>query len=328
VWSRLADSRAKSGQANLVLFGAVAGYGIILWFLYNLIIFHDPLYFLHSAYSAQAINGSQAQFGLLGTKGHVLESLLTYGWDMVDVIGAPVLILGGLSAGVVLLIKDRERRRTAFALALLFAPIAFEFISLYIGQTTIRVPQRAPHGMWNVRYGVMALPFCAVAAGTLVGRWRWTVPVVAATTAVATAIMALGTPIALADGRTGTSSATAGHAEKAASYLHAHYHGGEILADDSAASAFIFAANLDLKEFVTVGFHPFWEHAIVAPANNVAWVVATPGDAIATDISAHGDRFAQFRQVLKDGKITLYQRVPSSPAPLAESSTAGTGASR
>jgi hypothetical protein len=311
VWARLRDRRKKSAQANLVLFAVIGSYGIGLWFLYNLIIFHDPLYFLHSAYSAQAINGAQAQFGLLGTKGNLVESTLTYGWDMIDVVGAPILIIGGVSSVMLMAIKHHDRRRTLFTLALLAAPVAFEILSLYAGQTTIRVPQVFPHGMWNDRYGVVALPFCAVAAGVLVGRWRWTTSIVIPTAAIVAAVMALGTPLTLADGRTGTSSAAAGKPETAAAYLSEHYRGGEILADDSAASSLMFASNLDLRQFVTIGFHPFWEHAIVSPAKNVAWAVSYPGDAVTADMTAHPDRFSDFRLQFTEGRIKLFERAPA-----------------
>lgn len=309
VWSKLTDRRAKSPQANLVLFTVVGCYGIALWFLYNAIIFHDPLYFLHSAYSAQAINGAQAQFGLLGTKGSVSQSFLTYGWDMLDVVGTPVLILTGVSLVAVLAIRHPQRRRTVFSLALLASPVVFEFVSLYAGQTTIRVPQVFPHGMWNDRYGVVALPLCAVAIGVVVGRWRWMLPVAVAVTAAAVLIMAIDTPLTLADGRTGTSSAAAGHPEVAAAYLAGHYRGGEILADDSSASALMFASGLDLKEFVTVGFHPFWANALAAPADHVAWVVSYPGDAVTADLAAHPDRFSDFHLVVTQGRIKVYQRI-------------------
>jgi hypothetical protein len=311
VWVRLADRRAKSPQANMVLFAVVGGYGIALWFLYNLIIFRDPLYFLHSAYSAQVINGAQAQFGLLGTKGSVKESFLTYGWDMIDVIGAPVLIAGGASSLLLIGIRHPERRRTVLTLALLAAPVLFEFISLYVGQTTIRVPQVFPHGMWNDRYGIIALPLCAVAAGVLVGRWRWTISLVVAAAVAATVIMGLGTPLTLADGRTGTSSAAGAHPEIAAAYLSQHYGGGEVLADDSAASSLMFASNLDLKQFVTVGSHPIWEQAIASPADHVAWVVSYPGDAVTADIKAHPDRFSQFHLRVTQGTIRVFERTPN-----------------
>jgi hypothetical protein len=309
VWARLVDRRRKSPQANVVLFSAIACYGVALWFLYNLVIFHDPLYFLHSAYSAQAINGAQAKFGLLGTKGSVWECVLTYGWDMVDVVGAPVLVLAGVSVVALAAIKHPERRRTMCTLALLAAPVVFESVSLYAGQTTIRVPQLFPHGMWNDRYGVVALPLCAVVVGTLVGRWRWTMPVVVGATALATVLMALGTPITLADGRTGTSSAAGGHPEAAAAYLGHHYRGGAILADDSAASSLMFASGLDLKQFVTVGFHPYFAEAIADPAHHVAWVVSFPGDAVSADLAAHPDRFRDFRLVLVQGRIRVLARV-------------------
>ncbi len=315
-WVRLTDRRRKSPQASLVLFGAIALYGLVLWVLYNLIIFHDPLYFLHSAYSAQAINGAQAQFGLLGTKGSVWQSVLTYGWDVVDVVGGPILILAGVSLVALTAVRHPDRRRTLFTMALLAAPVAFEAVSLYAGQTTIRVPQLFPHEMWNDRYGVVALPLCAVAVGTLVGRWRWTMPVVVATTAAAVVLMAVGTPLTLADGRTGTSSAAAGRPEVAANYLARHYRGGEVLADDSAASSLMFSSGLDLKEFVTIGFHPYFAHALADPAANVAWVVAYPGDAVTADLTAHPDRFADFRLKVTQGRIKVYERSgpPERPA--------------
>ncbi len=312
-WSFIADRQDKAPQANVVLFTAVSAYGIVLWLLYNRIIFGNSLYFLSSAYSAQAINGSQAQFGLLGTKGNLAESVLTYGWDMVGVVGPVVLIAAGISALAALLVRH-ERRRTLFVLLLLLVPVLFEVASLYAGQTTIRVPELFPHGMWNDRYGLMALPFCAVAFGILVGRIkaRWLSRIaavaIAAVVAGGTVLMGLGTPLTLADGRVGTSSATAGHPPVVADYLQRHYTGGEVLADDSAASPLIFATGLDLKNFVTVGFHPFWEHALRNPAGNVRWVLAYPGDEVSTDMHAHPDRFRSFHLVLSQGAVHLYQR--------------------
>jgi hypothetical protein len=308
VWSRLSDRRAKSAQANLVLFAAIGCYGLILWLLYNLIIFHDALYFLHSAYSAQAINGAQAQFGLLGTKGSVWQSTLTYGWDVVDVVGGPVVIAAGLSIVALAAIRHPERRRTLFSLGLLAAPVIFEIMSLYAGQTTIRVPQLFPHQMWNDRYGVVALPLCAVAAGVLVGRWKWSLPVVVGATALATLFMAIGTPLTLADGRTGTSSAAGGHPEVAAAYLSHHYRGGAILADDSAASSLMFASGLDLKQFITVGFHPYFAEALADPEHHVTWVVAYPGDAVTADMKAHPGRFRDFHLVITQGRARVFVR--------------------
>ena len=308
-WGLLADRRRKPQQANLVLYGIVGGYGILLWFIYNLTIFGDPLYFLHSQYSAQVINGSQARFGMLGTKGNLAESLLTYGWDVAGVVGPAVLIASAVAAVVLLVRRDARRPRIVCALVLLGAPVAFEVVSLYLGQTTIRVPQRVPHGMWNDRYGLIALPFCAVAIATLFGRKRIVGALTVLAGVVGTAGLAFGTPLTLADGRTGTSSATAGRPERAAAFLHANYKGGEILADDSDASAFMFGTDLDLKEFVTPGAHRDWRRTLVAPASYVRWAVAVPGDAVSNDRLRHKDRFHDFELAFTDGNIKVYKFV-------------------
>ena len=306
-WARLADRRHKSPRANLMLFAAVACYGLVLWFLYNLIIFHDPLYFLHSDYSAQAINGGQARFGLLATKGSLWNSMVTYGWTVVDVVGTPVLVVTGASVAVVAAVRNPERRRTLFSFGLLAAPVLFEVASLYAGQTTIRVPQ-VTHDMWNDRYGVVALPLCAVAAGVLAGRWRWSRPVVLVAAVAAALIMAVSVPLTLADGRSGISQPFGGHPAVAAIYLRDHYRGGDVLADDSTASSLIFTSGIDLRNIITVGYHPYFAETIADPVHHVAWVVSYPNDAVTTDIEQHPQRFADFRVVNTQGKIKIYER--------------------
>jgi hypothetical protein len=154
-----------------------------------------------------------------------------------------------------------------------------------------------------------------VAIGVLVDRWRWALALAIPAIAAALLIMALvGTPLTIADRRTGTSSAAGGHPETAAAYLSRHYHGGEILADDSAASSVIFASNLDLKQFVTVGSHPFWRWAVASPARNVAWVVSYPGDAVTSDMKAHPDRFPDFCIKFTEG---IFERLPCGTMPVA-----------
>ena len=47
---------------------------------------------------------------------------------------------------------------------------------------------------------------------------------------------------------------------------------------------------------------------MAAPARNVSWVVAFPADAVSQDISAHPDRFHDFRLVEVQGTIRLFER--------------------
>jgi hypothetical protein len=305
VWTQRFHPGAHRLQANLVLYTAVAGYGIVLWFLYNLIIFHDPLQFLHSSFSSGAQQTSLAASGLLPTSGSLPVSGLTYMWDVIDVVGMAMVVVG-LIGVVVAVFSRRNRPRSLAMLSFLAAPVAFNIVSLWLGQSTLRVPQVAPFGLWNDRYGLMALPLLAMGAALLVQRWRILAPGVLAVIVATTALAARSTPITVADGRYGLSSAAAGQPELAAVTLAHAYQGGGILADDASAAGVILASGLNLSAFVTVGFHPYFEDAMAAPAQHVEWVVAYDGDAIAQAIAQHPERFDAFHLVLRDGRIRLY----------------------
>jgi hypothetical protein len=310
LWTWTHERRAYATQANAIIFGVLSGYGIVLWLLYNLIIFSDPLFFIHSGASAQAQQVSLAHAGMLATKGNLFESLVVYGWAMIDVVGLPLLALGALGSLVLLLRGHRDRWASVLLLGLLASPVAFEIVSLWTGQSTVRVPERAPFEMWNLRYGLMALPLFAFAAGTLARRWKppLALPVVGVAILAAVTLNLATVPMTLVDGRSGISSATAGRPEAAAMYLGAHYGGGRVLADDTTSSPLIYASGLNLREFVTVGFKPYYANAIEDPSANVRWVVAVPGDDVFHDMEAHPERFAAFHLVLTDGDIHLYQR--------------------
>ncbi len=305
VWTRRYHEGPHRLQANLILYAAVAGYGIVLWFLYNLVIFHDPLQFLHSTFSSGAQQASLAASGQLPTKGSLSVSGLTYGWAILDVAGRATVVMAALGIAVALVLR-RNRARTLALLAVLVSPVVFNVVSLWLGQSTLRVPQVAPFGMWNDRYALMALPLIAVGAALLVQRWRLVAPAVLVV-AVATAVVGMqGTPITLADGRTGISSAADGRPELAAAALARYYTGGEILADDASASAVMFASGLNLSQFVTIGFHPYFENAMADPAHNVQWIVAYDGDSIATAMAKNPGRFDAFHLVLRDGRVRLF----------------------
>lgn len=309
VWSLRHDSRKHSTQANTILFAAVGGYGIAMWFLYNLIIFGDPLAWVHSTFSSQSQQLALAQVGELQTKGNAKLSLLTYGWDVLDVAGVLITVMGALGLVALLFRRGAALQRNLVMMAVLAAPIAFNLLALYTGQSTIRVPQVSPAGMWNVRYGAMALPLLVVGAAALVQRRKLILPLVLGVAAVSLALSLRATPITLADGQSGISSAAAnGTPDVAAAYLGKHYSGGQVLADDASAAPFMFASGLPLRDFTTIGMHPYWEHAIVDPRKNVRWLVVYPGDAVYSDMKSHPDRFTGYRQVFHSGPVTLYER--------------------
>jgi hypothetical protein len=310
VWTKLHNRQEGVVQANSLLYLFIGGYGIGLWLLYNLVIFHDPLYFIHSTYSAQAQQAEWAQLGYLPTKGSVVQSAITLGWAIADDAGIAVIVAAVLGAACMLLFKPKATvlRRVAI-LAVLASPIAFNLLALFIGQTTIRVPQLRPFQIFNLRYGLESLPLLAVCAGSaaiVIKGALARIPAIAVACSLSL-LMVSATPITLAEGLYGVSSYANKEVVAASAFIDHHYHGGHILADDFQAGPFIFGSGLTLREFVTVGFHPYYENAMAHPADNVRWIVTYTGDSIYDAVRMHPQRFSQYKLVFQAAPISLYE---------------------
>jgi hypothetical protein len=308
VWSQTHERRAKATQASVLLFLSIAAYGVVLWILYNLIIFHNPWEFITSTFSSQSQQRSLAQVGALATNFNLVGTVSTFGWDLLDIVGVSVIIVGVAGAVTLLWNRGAVLYRNLAILTLLATPIVFNTVTLFLGQSTMRVPQVAPFQMWNNRYGLMALPFFALTAAALVQRRRYFAPLVLVAAAAAVVLFTLTTPLTLRDGQSGVSNATGGRPPVVAHYLGAHYTGGGVLADDASATPLIFDSGLNLREFVTIGFHPYYENSLASPATNVKWVLAHDGDQISVDMHDHPDRFGAFHAVATDGYFTLFER--------------------
>jgi len=305
--------RHDIAEANGLTFAAVGGYGVVLWVLYNAVIFGDPLYFLHSVYSAQIQQEAVLQMGRLPTRHDLGISALTFGWDILDVVGAPIVAAAGLGWLAALLWPASHRRGLTAALLLALAsPVIFNVIALYLGQSTMAVPQLAPHGWFNDRYGIVGQPLLAVGVGLLAARlkWAWLISIVAVLSSGL--LLALqGPPIVLIDGLKGASGSGGAEIAGNADYLRGHYHGGRLLADDYLASPLMFDSGIQLHDFITVGFKPYYQNALHEPDSNVRWIVRINNDDVDRTMNEHPERFAHFRLVHEEPgghRIRIYER--------------------
>ena len=309
VWGLRHDRRSGSTEANVLVFAIVGGYGIGLWLLYNLIIFHNPWAWYNGQYSAQAQQAVSEHLGQLPTAHNLGLSVLNYGWDILDVCSVGVALLAAV--GIVTMLargRGRGRDRSLFLVALLCAPVFFNVASLYLGQSVVEVPQVAPFNLFNDRYGIMALPLLVMCAAALVAWRQWLAPMVIAVALAGAALAVWQTPITLADGISGVSEANSQASSQVAGYLGSHYRGGRVLADDSRVDPLEFSSGLPLRDFVVVGFQPYYGEAVVDPAAHVEWVIAAARDAIAQDIHDHPRRFLRYRLVMRRGPILVFRR--------------------
>ena len=318
-------------QSNLLAFGSLGGLGIILWLLWDWIIFGDPLYFQHSSYSSQAQQQNLIRLHLLFTYHDLWQSVRTFAVDSMLNVGAIAFVLAAVA--VVIFYLRRHITPEMIAASAFLVPFAFYVASLYAGQAALFAPGASPpltHATlnlinYNARYGAQMVAPAAFFLATLVARWPRgranIIPqaILSITIVAQTMFTASGGIISLQEGQYGLDCA---QLHPMVVYLVQHYTGGKILEDTYSTDTYSLDADVgvDFKNVIYEGSGEFWNQALRNPATEVDWVIANPengGDLVARHINVASQAFlSQFSLVVQDiGGLRLYHRNGLPPLP-------------
>jgi hypothetical protein len=163
--------RYSNAEGATIIFGMVAGFGIVGWMIWNLAIFGDPMNWRTGEYADSSLWVAEGEANV----GALDVAATTYGLASLHNLGIVTVLLG--AAGLVVY-AVRHRLRTAwltpYAL-LVFLP--FFVWALYAGQRPLHVKEVMGE-LYNVRFGLIMLLPAAIFAGYLVGvaakRFTWT----------------------------------------------------------------------------------------------------------------------------------------------------------
>jgi hypothetical protein len=153
---------------STLLFTGGAALGPMLWMLFNMIYFEDPLMFTYGIGSAQ-VNETGKRFG---TTGNIAESITRYFIDVAYTINPGVLWLG--VGGFIFAFTFLRRRNWRPMLVLVTGALAmfgFYVLNLYMGNISILLPGITPDDMestYNVRYGAVMAATVPLFAGLFV----------------------------------------------------------------------------------------------------------------------------------------------------------------
>ncbi|MGB2791628.1 MAG: hypothetical protein WBC29_03700 [Candidatus Moraniibacteriota bacterium] len=262
----------RKAEGTFVLFATLAGFGVFLWLLWNLLIFGDPLYFAFGPYSAHAQQDDLAAAGVLLTKGDWFLSAKMYFYALAYNTNTFILFLGAIGAGM--LFFDRHiLSRARFASLALFAPLLFNILALYLGHSVLFIQGLSGNTWFNVRYGILMMPSIAIFVGYLVHRGGVIRPVL-----IGTLLFVLffqfssQDAVTIDDGRTGASQK---NVTEVANWLHdnAGSQKGYILISAASHDSVIFSSGLPMGRFIHEGTGPYYESAIKDPDNWVRWIV-------------------------------------------------------
>lgn len=271
-------------EGRLILFGAIAFFGIALWLLWDWVILGDPLYFTHSVFSAKSQQNSWLAKGELPAYGHIGTSFLYYLVTAMSNIGVMVFLIAVV--GMFWFMFKSTNKHRFYILLILFVPFIFNVITLYLGQSVIFIPHLTPVGfdwrLFNVRYGAIAVPLAAICAGYLFYKVSWRAKVLLAGLFVFQfGLYAVGYSkvISLDDGVEGLSSFIA-KIPDAQNWFAKNYDHGLVLLDDYARAMSVIRTPVPMKNFIYIGNKPYWEESLQTPEKWATWIIMQKDDAV------------------------------------------------
>ncbi|MBI1862729.1 glycosyltransferase family 39 protein [Candidatus Microgenomates bacterium] len=268
----------RKTEGAAIFFSVVSFAGIGLWILWNMLIFKDPLYFMSSPYSAKS---QQQQWLAKGQLPSYHDMASSYSFYTVTVLhNAGYAVMGVAMLGLIILLynalKGRYSRTHIVSMLLLATPFPFYVLTLYMGISIILIPDLLPKSwefnLFNVRYGMMMIPFAAVMAAAVAAAYRRVgfALVMAVLVFQAYSFWQGGAHVVLRDAEYGLSARRPSPVNQ---FIAKNYDNGFVMFDDFSRSANPIDLGIPMNQIVYVGNHPIWDDSLKQPETHVKWLI-------------------------------------------------------
>lgn len=266
----------KAAEARVLFFSTVAALGIGLWLLWNLLIFKDPLYFIFGPYSAYAQQQQLAAAGNLATKGNLLFSAKVYFYALSYNTNIIILLLS-LCGTVSFYFDKKVLPGLKLASTALFAPLLFNILALYLGQSVLFIQGLSGNTWFNVRYGIVMMPAIAIFIGYLIHRLgKLKYLVVGLVLMIGFFAFANQDAVTIDDARVGSSQK---NVSEVSGWLRDHAKSdGFILISAASHDAIIFSSGYPMKKFIHEGTGKYWLTATAVPDRWARWIIMRTHD--------------------------------------------------
>lgn len=306
---------------KIVLFAFPVIFGIVLWLLWNTLIFGNPLFFAIGPYSARSQQHVLEAQNSLITKGNPWLSFLAYWYAIEENVGQYVLSIGLLAIPLFFKTKFNKinTHQKWILVVFLSAPILFNILALFLGFSVLKIPELAlsknPSEMWfNVRYGILALPMICVMVG-IFASWRKLLSSIITIQIIVLQIVVMSSSIiTITDGTIGASSF---NNQDTAQYLKNKIQGNDvILLSANQFSPVVYKSDVQFKQVLHEGVRKFWEPCLKHPQTCATWIVMTKydvGDPVYTElIKNQQNEFLKFYTLDFSGKRANIYKLKSS----------------
>ncbi|MBI1862875.1 hypothetical protein HYS00_02030 [Candidatus Microgenomates bacterium] len=305
----------KMFQGKFLAFITPAFFGMIIWTSWDYLILGDPFYFTNSQFSAKSQQSSWLARGELPAYHNIFQSIIYYLVTAMSNIGLIVFVLSII--GLIWYLRDKKQQQRLLIALVMIVPFIFYIVTLWLGQSVIFIPHLTPVSfewrLFNVRYGLMAVPFAAFFTGYLFFRCKPSGRALVLGLSLAQFalyIVGYSQVITLADGTVGLSHAKRPDAEV---WMRDHYNGGLVLMDDYARTMSLLRSNIPMQESIYIGNKPFWDESLREPEKYATWIVMQKDDtvwnSIYDDPLKQGRLFKYFNKAYTSPEILIFKRI-------------------
>jgi len=276
VWLALGARNRK--MVTLIVFIALASLAPLYWFAHNWYLTGNALDFYNGPYSPRAIQHGAPYPGLHDW----LAAFHYYSTACLLCAGGALIALGALGACCAL-----WRRSWQPVLFLFLTPLFYIWSMHSSSGTPIHVPSLWPFSYYNTRYGIAAVPLCAMAAGALAAQFhsaaKWLAPML---------VLIAVSPWLLHPNREKwicwkesqvNSIDRRAWTSLAAGYIRQHPTEGDCISASSGDVTGVFReAGIPLRTTLNIGNGPRWFAAITRPDlfHPCSWAIMQRGDTL------------------------------------------------
>lgn len=304
----------KKIEGIVIVFTTLALFAVALWLLWDQVIFHDPLYFMNSPFSAKSQQESYLQSGQLPTFHNPAQSFVYYVFAIVANIGLPIFVMSILGLITFSIVKTKDIKLPA--ILMLISPIIFNIISLVLGISILFIPGLTPEGnspnLFNVRYGMMAIPFVAVFGALffwIIAKQRFTKISSIVVSTIFVVAYAFTYPVTLQDGVSGLSARNESSVSSIDPAFRKNYDHGYIAFDDYIRAADTVELGVPMNKVIYIGSHPYWENMIANPNHYARWIIFRKdnGDTLYKAFHSNSKFLNSYTLVATSGQTYLYR---------------------
>lgn len=253
-------------EGVIIFYAIPAIFGISGWIFYSWIILGDPLYFLNSVYAAGHLDIASSGLVNLPTKYNLSRSILIYSSAVIYMVG-PIFLL----SIVIFIYMLRRLDMKTLSIFILFTPFIFYIFSLYAGNGTIRVPNFFPYGKWNIRYGLIMLPFVALTIPNIF--MIITSKIKKKIIFIIFGILLINYSFLIFDFQP-IEDQNAPSIKNLAREINRNYDGGKILvASKIIPWEVMYYSHIPYKEYIILNNNPIWNESINFPSNHSKWIL-------------------------------------------------------